>query len=60
MYDSKSGFGGPLYKFGNEKRSFYKTSDVPGPGQYRIPCSISDVPRYLTAGAGFNETYRKI
>jgi hypothetical protein len=60
MYDSKTGLGGPQYKFGSQKRNFYKTSEVPGPGQYRIPCSFSDVPRYLTVGGGFNETYRKI
>ena len=60
MYDTKTGFGGPLYKFGNEKRSFYKIENVPGPGQYSIPCSIGDVPKYLTATGGFNQDYRKI
>jgi len=60
MYESKSQFGGPQYRFGTQKRSHYNTNGVPGPGQYSIPCSIGDVPKYLTVGGGFNDTYRKI
>jgi hypothetical protein len=60
MYESKTGFGGPQYRFGNEKRSFYKKNEVPGPGQYSLPCSIGDVQKYATVSGGFNEAYRKI
>ncbi len=60
MYESKSGFAGPQYRFGNEKRSFYRTNEIPGPGQYSVPCSIGDVPKYASVGGSFNEAYRKI
>lgn len=44
----------PSYKFGNERRDKRKSNATPGPGQYHIPYTISDVPRYLTTGGGFN------
>ena len=48
------------YKFGYEKRDKKLGNNIPGPGQYHIPCSLVDVPRYLTAGSGFNDTMRYI
>lgn len=38
---------GPKVKFGNEKRGINVKSDTPGPGAYKIPVKIVDVPRYL-------------
>lgn len=38
---------GPHYGIGTEKRSKDLKSDTPGPGAYRIPVKIVDVPRYL-------------
>ena len=35
-------------------------NDTPGPGQYRIPCSFRDVPRYISSAGNFEEQYRFI
>jgi len=59
-YESKGTLSGPQYKFGNQKRGFYGNEKTPGPGQYKIPCSISSVPKYMTSSGGFNEQYRYI
>ena len=50
----------PSYKFGSEARDRKMTNYTPGPGQYHIPSSMIDVPRYLTTGGGFNASYRYI
>ncbi|CAI2370217.1 unnamed protein product [Moneuplotes crassus] len=38
---------GPHVKIGSERRGQKITSDTPGPGAYKIPVKIIDVPRYL-------------
>lgn len=38
---------GPHVKIGSEMRGKNVVSDTPGPGAYRIPVKIIDVPRYL-------------
>jgi len=50
----------PSYRFGTEARDKKMTNTTPGPGQYHIPVSIVDVPRYLTTGGGFNASFRYI
>ena len=50
----------PSFKFGTEKRDKKHENYVPGPGQYHIPCSLVDVPRYLSTGGGFNNSMRYI
>jgi len=49
-----------IERFGTEKRAESAKGGNPGPGQYHIPCSFMDVPRYLTVGGGFHEEYRYI
>lgn len=50
----------PSYKFGSQTRDKRINSATPGPGQYHIPYSMMDVPRYLTTGGGFNGQMRYI
>jgi hypothetical protein len=50
----------PSYKFGNQIRDKRLVNNTPGPGQYHIPYSMMDVPRYLTGGSGLNEQMRYI
>lgn len=38
---------GPNVKIGTERRGWKIKSDTPGPGDYKIPVKIVDVPRYL-------------
>ena len=45
-------------KFGTEKRDWKIKSDTPGPGQYYIPCSMVDVPRYTRGGSSFQEKWK--
>ena len=61
-YNHKSDAQGntPSYKFGSESRNKQRTNYTPGPGQYHIPFSMMDVPRYITSGTGFNEQSRYI
>jgi hypothetical protein len=61
-YNHKSDAHGntPSYKFGNQIRDKRITSSTPGPGQYHIPYTMMDVPRYLTGGSGFSEQMRYI
>ena len=51
---------GKKYRFGTSKRGNLKDSYTPGPGQYHIPCSIVDVPKYMTYGGAFQHEYRFI
>lgn len=38
---------GPKVKIGTETRDINVKSDTPGPGAYKIPVKLMDVPRYL-------------
>ena len=51
---------GRKYAFGKEKRGVSSKGFTPGPGQYHIPCSIVDVPKYQTYSNGFKDEYRFI
>jgi hypothetical protein len=50
----------PKYKFGTQKRGYVQKSDVPGPGQYHIPCSIVDVNGYTRESGKFDLNYKFI
>ena len=50
-----------IIKNPNRRNSRYKKikCDIPGPGQYRIPTSIVDVPnRYIATGGKFMEEFK--
>lgn len=49
----------PSFSFGTEKRNKIQTNSSPGPGQYHIPCSIVDVPKYLMTQT-FDSRFRYI
>lgn len=49
----------PLFKFGTEKKGFTIKNDTPGPGQYKIPCSMVDVASY-SRSHGFEPIYKFI
>ena len=39
--------GAPKFGFGTSKRDHDRNKyDTPGPGAYRVNCSVADVPRY--------------
>lgn len=38
--------GGPKFGFGTESRSKDKKDNSPGPGHYKVPVKVADVPRY--------------
>ena len=48
------------FKFGTSNRLSYSVSQSPGPGAYRIPCSIVDVNDYTRAQGKFNPNYRYV
>ena len=39
---------------------FIKNNDVPGPGQYHIPCAIVDVNNYTREQGNFNKKFKFI
>mmetsp|Transcript_192 Transcript_192/g.173 ORF Transcript_192/g.173 Transcript_192/m.173 type:complete len:444 (-) Transcript_192:33-1364(-) len=43
---------GPYWSFGKDPRNKETFDDDPGPGQYEIPSTIADVPKYLMAVPG--------
>ncbi len=45
------------YKFGKDVKYKQIKRDIPGPGQYHIPCSIVDVPRYYVPNSDFKEEF---
>ena len=51
---------GPKFKFGTGKRGTELKNDVPGPGQYHIPCSIIDINDYTREAGKFDPQYRYI
>lgn len=42
-----------------QKREVFKTNNNPGPGQYRIPCSLFDFPNFAVSN-GFDPKFRRI
>ena len=45
-------------KFNYEKREKIKDNNSPGPGYYKIPCSIRDVPKFVSRQKGeWNEGF---
>jgi len=44
------------FKFSKDPKMKWGKSQHPGPGHYKIPCSMVDVPRYM--GGKFEEAYK--
>ena len=59
FYD-KTKIKAPEYRFGKQKRGFIKSNEVPGPGQYHIPCAIVDVNSYTREQGNFNKKFKFI
>ena len=59
-FNTNNRVSSPKYKFGSQKRGYVQRSDVPGPGQYHIPCSIVDVNDYTREQGRFDPHYRYI
>jgi hypothetical protein len=38
-------------RFGSSQRSVERKNGVPGPGHYRVPCRVAEVPKYAMPGA---------
>ena len=62
MYEffDKTKKNAPNYRFGREKKCVVKGNDVPGPGQYHIPCTIVDVNDYTREQGQFDNNFRYI
>lgn len=58
-YSAKESNYTPSFRFGNDKRLKPAENGTPGPGQYRIPCSMVDIPKYTMTGT-YNGSYRYI
>lgn len=48
------------HRFGTQKRNNTKQDSFPGPGQYRIPCSVVDVNDYTRTIGKFNPEFRYV
>jgi len=46
--------------FGKSPKYEKNKNTNPGPGNYYIPCSIVDVPDYLTVGGNFDKTFKYV
>jgi hypothetical protein len=45
-YNSSTALGGPNFAFGTGGRNGSKKDTTPGPGHYKVPYHISQLPRY--------------
>jgi hypothetical protein len=45
-YNVRNILGGPGYGFGSSGRGTLGKDEVPGPGHYKVPCKVADVPGY--------------
>lgn len=45
-YNIGNHLGGPGYGFGSSGRGKFTADGTPGPGHYKVPCKVADVPRY--------------
>lgn len=46
IYQDKTTLKGPKYGFGSSSRVKLKYDNSPGPGSYKIPVHVSNVPAY--------------
>lgn len=46
------------FKFSNDTRFKKDKNEIPGPGQYKIPCSIRDVTGYNETGGNFDPVFK--
>ena len=47
-------------KFGKDSKNKPNVSETPGPGQYKIPCSIRDVNDFQKVGGKFDDTFKYV
>ena len=43
-----------------EEKMLTTQNTSPGPGNYKIPCSFQDVPKYLTTTGNFTEEFKYV
>lgn len=48
------------HRFGTQQRNSSRPDSFPGPGQYRIPCSVVDINDYTRVNGKFNPEYRYV
>ena len=58
--NEKHMYSKPKYGFGTGKRYKDKYNDYPGPGSYRIPCSIIEVNDYTREQGNFDDKYKYV
>lgn len=58
MYETKLNKSEAKYSFGKDKKFKGQNNETPGPGQYKIPCSIVDVNEYTRAVGKYDSTYK--
>jgi len=46
-YKMGGSVNGPQYGFGSGSRGKAKASDIPGPGHYKVPYRVAEVPKYI-------------
>jgi len=59
-YSPKLIKSGSSIKFSRDEKMKPIKNNIPGPGQYHIPCSIVDVPNYVLPNTDFKVEYRYI
>ena len=62
MYEffEKTRVKSPQYRFGTERRGYFKKNEFPGPGYYHIYCAIVDINDYTREQGNFNPLLRYI
>ena len=58
MYAVNSKGKGPKYGFGTGKRGDFKRDGSPGPGFYKVPVKVADVPRYSMPSHPYREQFK--
>lgn len=59
-YNICKSFEAPSYRFDKSNRLGLKTSNIVGPGFYKIPCSIVDVNNYTRDSGKFDPNFRYV
>jgi len=51
---------GPKYGFGTQARSLEKKDGSPGPGHYKVPVKVADVPKYSLPSNKYGEEFKYV
>lgn len=57
-YGNIGGLGGPTFGFGTGSRHDQKKDNTPGPGHYKVPCHVQNLPTYAMPDR--NENFRYV